>query len=93
MNLNSFAGLTQFALILLMLIGFVMLGQTIRFEYYQIGLIVMVVASLTQIAFGNITPTARFGRTIQLYLLFTACTVAVFAVSIWLAPILVGLGR
>jgi len=90
---RPFASVIQFALVILLLISLIMMGQQISMKVYQAGLILLVVATFSQIAFGNIPPTANFAQSMRLYAIYIGITVALFIISILLAPFLVQLGR
>lgn len=83
----------QLLLVLLMLLSIVLIGQRFEFAGYKIGLILLTVTSLSQIAFGNILPSAKFGEAMKMYFIYMAITAAIFAISVAVAPLLVGLGR
>lgn len=87
-----FAARTQAILIVVMLVGFVLIAQQASKTLYQIGLPLLVLAAFTQIAFGNIPPTAGGGRSLALLALTWVIVAAVFGLGIVLAPTLIGLG-
>ena len=89
----SFASVIQLLLVILMLLSIILMGQRFDLQFYKIGLILLVITSLSQIAFGNIDPAAGFGRSMKMYGIYMGITALIFAASIVLAPILVGLGR
>ena len=88
-----FAARFQAILIGVMFVGFVLIAQSASKTLYQIGLPVLVLAAFLQIAFGNIPPTAGFGKSMALLALTWAIVAAVFGVGIVLAPHLIQLGR
>ncbi len=88
-----FAARVQGILIVVMFVGFVLIAQGVGKTIYQIGLPVLVLAAFLQIAFGNIPPTAGFGRSMALLALTWAIVAAVFGLGIVLAPYLIALGR
>ncbi len=90
---HSFASVMQLLLVLLMLLSIILIGQKSTFLLYKVGLILLVITTISQIAFGNIPPSANFATSMRLYGIFVGITVALFAISIALAPILIGLGR
>lgn len=90
---RTFTSVMQLLLVFLMLLSIVLIGQRSSFAGYKAGLILLAIATFSQIAFGNIPPAARFGKSIRMYLIFIGVTAAIFALSIALAPVLVGLGR
>ena len=90
---SPFAAIVQFILVILMFISIILLGQSFNLRLYQIGLVLMIVTSLSQVAFGNISPEANFVRASRQYLLFMSIIAVIFAISILLTPTLVSLGR
>jgi uncharacterized membrane protein (DUF441 family) len=92
-NQRTFTSVMQLLLVFLMLLSIVLIGQKSSFAGYKVGLILLTITTLSQIAFGNIPPAARFGRSIRMYALYIGITAAIFALSIALAPVLVNLGR
>lgn len=90
---HTFAATVQLLLVFLMLLSIILIGQKSSFAAYKAGLLLLAVTTLSQIAFGNIPPTAGFGQAVRMYLTFVGITAVIFALSIALAPLLVGLGR
>ena len=90
---RTFASSMQLLLVLLMLLSIILIGQRYAFSLYKAGLILLVIATISQIAFGNIAPSANFGRSMRMYGIYIGITVALFALSIAVAPMLVELGR
>ena len=88
-----FAARVQGALIVVMLLGMVLIGQRANKDLYQIGLPILVIAAFLQIAFGNIPPRSGFATSMKLLVLTWAIVAAVFALGIILAPHLIDLGR
>ena len=93
MTTRTFASIAQLLLVLLLLLSIILIGQQASFAGYKIGLILLVVTTISQIAFGNIPPFAHFGRSMRLYAIFVISTAALFGISILVAPLLVNLGR
>ena len=90
---RTFTSVMQLLLVFLMLLSIVLIGQKSSFAGYKAGLILLAVTTLSQIAFGNISPSARFGKSMRMYAIYMGITALIFALSIALAPILVNLGR
>lgn len=90
---RPFAATLQVVLVVWMLASIVLLGQQANMQLYQIGLISLVASAISQIAVGNIPPTANFKRSALLYVWFIFLVAVIFAVSIALAPWLASLGR
>lgn len=81
------------ALLSIMGIGILMVLQWWSFPLYQVGLVVVVLATLLNIAVGNLPRDAaplRAGLMIAALLIVVA---AIFAVGIALVPVLAGLGQ
>lgn len=90
---RTFTSVMQLVLVLLMLLSILLIGQRFEFSGYKAGLILLTITTFSQIAFGNIQPSANFGQAMKMYGIYMGITVALFALSIWAAPYLVGLGR
>ncbi|MEA2511643.1 MAG: hypothetical protein QOF33_2850 [Thermomicrobiales bacterium] len=88
-----FAARVQGFLILVMVVGLVLVAQQANKGLYKIGLPLLVLAAFLQIAFGNIPPSAGFGKSIKLLVLTWVIVAAVFALGIWLAPDLIDASR
>jgi hypothetical protein len=93
MTAMGFTQRVQLALIILLLTAIIAIGQPWSFELYKLAIVVIVITGLTQVAVGNIPSNASRLRFAKLLFVFAAIIAAIFALSIWLAPILVGLGR
>lgn len=83
----------QAVLILSLLLSFFLIAQQYSQTLYQIGLLLLIVSTFLEIAFGNIPPNATFWPSMKLLGITMVIVVVVFTVSIYVAPYLVGLGR
>lgn len=90
---NTIVPRAEVCLIALMCIGFVLITQTWSFVAYQIGLSGVLVATLLNIAVGNLPRQATPARALLLTLGILAIVAAVFAAGILLVPTLASLGR
>jgi hypothetical protein len=81
------------AWIVMLVATLVGIGQPISFGVYQVAIVALVVLGLSQIAVGNVPPDAGPARFWRFNAAFFVAIVVLFALSIWLAPILVNLGR
>ena len=88
-----FAARFQGILIAVLLVGMILVGQQFSKPLYQFALPLLVVAAFAQIAFGNIPPTSGFKKSMALFILTWAIIAALIALSVFLAPTLIGLGR
>lgn len=83
----------ELALIVAMCAGFVLIVQQWSFAAFQIGLLMVMAATILNIAVGNLPRQASAGRAAILTLGVLALTVAVFAAGILLVPYLATLGQ
>jgi hypothetical protein len=90
---GTFVPRLEVALIALMCGGFLLIAQTWSFVAYQIGLTAVLVATLLNIAVGNLPRQAGAGRALLLTAGILAIVAAVFAGGIVLVPWLAALGR
>lgn len=82
-------------LVLLACLGlaFLMIIQAFSKSLYQLGLALLIVSTLLEIAVGNIPNRASFKGVIGYATLYLGIIAAVFALGIVLVPYLTGLGR
>ncbi len=69
------------------------IGQAFSFTIYQIAIVSMMVAGMSQIAIGNVPPDAPPSKFFKFLGIFTVAIVVIFVVSILMIPYLVNLGR
>ncbi len=93
MKRMGFTQRVQLALVLVLLLSMFAIGQPWSFEVYKVSIVVIVLTGLAQVAVGNIPSNASPVRFAKFLIVFVLIISAIFALSIWLAPILVGLGR
>jgi hypothetical protein len=89
----AFAAVVQGILVVLMGLSFIMIAQQANRSIYQVGLLLMMVSTITQIAFGNIPPTAGFRRSMLMLVIILAIVVVIVVLGIYLVPALLQLGR
>ena len=87
-----FASQLQLTLLVLMIVGFILIGQTVSMATYQVGLSLLTAAALVQMVVGNIPPEAGWWRTLKLTAIGLVIIAAVFALGIVLVPYLAQLG-
>jgi hypothetical protein len=87
-----FASQLQIALLVGMLLGFFLIGQSISLEVYKWGMIILMLSAFLQIVVGNIPPETRIIGTLVRLALGLCIVVAVFLIGIWLVPYLAQLG-
>lgn len=83
----------ELALIVLMVLGCVLIGQQWSFALYQIGLLAVVGATILSIAVGNVPRTARGWRAFAVMIIILVVTAALFIIGILLVPYLTRLGQ
>jgi hypothetical protein len=87
-----FASQLQIILLVGMLLGFVLIGQSLSLEVYKWGLIILMLSAFLQIVVGNIPPETRLLGTLCRLVFGLTIVVAVFLIGIWLVPYLAQLG-
>lgn len=88
-----FAARFQALLIGMLILSLVLIWQRWSMTLYHAGFVMLILAAFLQFAFGNISPTASFGRSMKLLAITWGIVIIVFALGIYLAPHLVDLGR
>jgi hypothetical protein len=90
---RSFAERAEQALIAAMALGIVMIAQRYSISLFRWGLAILVVSTFLQIAVGNLPQDASAMRSIVISLVILTGVAAVFAIGVWLVPILSELGH
>jgi len=90
---KPFASILQAVLIALLVISLILIAQQYSLQIYQLGLILLGAAAITQMGFGNVPPNSNFAQSIKFLILTYVIIGAVFAVGILLAPTLIGMAR
>jgi hypothetical protein len=89
----SFASTIQIALIIVLTVNFILIAQTIDRDIFGVGIFALIIFTLIQIAFGNISPQANFRQSMIGLVIAAVIISVVIGLSIWLAPSLVQLGQ
>jgi hypothetical protein len=87
-----FASQLQIVLLVGMLLGFVLIGQSVSLEVYKWGMIILMLSAFLQIVVGNIPPETQLIGTLLRMALGLSIVIAVFLIGIWLVPYLAQLG-
>ena len=90
---RPFAYKVQWVLITALVLSFVLIMQTISIAIYQVGIVLLITATLIQIAFGNILPETDRSTTLVMFAWMMLIVIAVFGTGMLLAPLLVNMGR
>jgi hypothetical protein len=88
----AFAARMQLTIIVCMLVSFLLIIQEFHDGLYRLGLGLLIVAALSQMAFGNMPPAAEFKEASKIMLIAFGAVVAVFGLGILLAPVLIRMG-
>lgn len=89
----SFAERAERTLIVALLAAILLISQPWDIRLYRAGLLLLVCATLLQIAVGNLPKDASTGRSLALVAAILGAVVAVFGLGILLTPFLSQLGR
>lgn len=89
----AFGAKMQGIVIIAMLLSFVFIIQKFSMTLHHIGLFLLIVAALSQMAFGNIPSEASFKKSKKTILAAFIIVTCVFALGIILAPVLIKIGR
>jgi hypothetical protein len=90
---GSFVERAEQVLIAAMAIGIVMIAQRYSIALFRWGLAILVGSTFLQIAVGNLPQDASAIRSIVTSIVILMVVAAVFAIGIWLVPVLSQLGH
>lgn len=93
MRRQPFTAFVHAILVVLMLTGFVLIGQQLEATLYKAGLIILTASTILQIAFGNIPSHFDFRHAMRLFWPFMGIILTVFILGYTLTPLLYALGR
>jgi len=88
----AFASTIQITLIVMLTATFLLMAQTIDRDFYEVGILALIILTILQVPFGNIPPGANFRNSMIGLVIGLVIIGAVVAFSIWLAPYLINLG-
>lgn len=89
----AFARRSQNWVMVFLIVSLLCVAQPFSLQLYGYGIFMLGLAVFLQIAVSNVTPTAGARATIIKSLIIIAIIIAIFALSIWVTPILVEMGR
>jgi hypothetical protein len=90
---RTFASVMQVLLIVGLTVSFLLIAQKFSDDVYRYGVLMLIVLTLIQIAFGNISPQANFGRSMVGLAITAVIIAAVVGLAIFLVPYLIEMGR
>jgi len=83
----------QILVIISMVISFLLIIQKDNIILYKIGLLLLIVSAISQMAFGNIPAEATFKEARKTILIAYSIVAFVFGFGILVAPVLIKIGR
>lgn len=89
----TFPEVAERILMVALLVGIVCVIQRMSIEVYRFGLVTIVVATLFQIAVGNLPRIASVKKSLLLIALYLGIIATVFTAGILLVPVLSQLGK
>ena len=92
-RVRTFPERLETIMILALAAGILLIAQRYSLMLYKVGLSILVVATLLQIAVGNLRKDASVGRSLAFIVMVLAIIAAVFAIGILLVPYFSQLGR
>ncbi len=90
---TAFGARMQGIVIVAMLVSFVFIIQKFSMTLHHIGLLLLIVSALSQMAFGNIPSEASFKESRNTIIIAFVIVAGVFGLGILLAPVLINIGR
>ena len=92
-RVRTFPERLETIMIVALAVGILLIAQRYSLMLYKVGLSILVVATLLQIAVGNLRKDASVGRSLSFIVTVLAIIAAVFAIGILLVPYFSQLGR
>ena len=89
----AFGARMQIIVIVSMIVSFAFIIQKMNMTLYKIGLVLLIVSALSQMAFGNMPAEADFKAGKKIMLIAYTIVAGVFGLGILLAPVLIKIGR
>jgi hypothetical protein len=89
----AFGARMQIIVIVSMIVSFALIIQKMNMTLYKIGLLLLIVSALSQMAFGNMPSDADFKDGRKVMIIAYTIVACVFGLGILLAPILINIGR
>jgi hypothetical protein len=89
----AFGARMQIIVIISMIVSFAFIIQKMNMTLHKIGLLLLIVSALSQMAFGNMPPEANFKEGRKIMIIAYTIVACVFGLGILLAPVLIKIGR
>ena len=92
-NKIAFGARMQIIVIVSMVVSFGLIIQKMNMTLYKIGLLLLIVSALSQMAFGNMPSEADFKEGKKIMIIAYTIVACVFGLGILIAPVLIKIGR
>ena len=89
----AFGARMQIIVIISMIVSFALIIQKMNMTLYKVGLVMLIVSALSQMAFGNMPSEADFKEGRKIMIIAYTIVACVFGIGILLAPVLIKIGR
>jgi hypothetical protein len=89
----AFGARMQIIVIASMIVSFALIIQQMNMTLYKVGLVLLIVSALSQMAFGNMPSEADFKEGRKIMIIAYTIVACVFGIGILLAPVLINIGR
>jgi hypothetical protein len=89
----AFGARMQIIVIVSMIVSFALIIQQMNMTLYKVGLVLLIVSALSQMAFGNMPAEADFKEGRKIMIIAYTIVACVFGIGILLAPVLINIGR
>jgi hypothetical protein len=90
---SAFGARMQVIVIVAMIASFILIIQKMNMTLHKIGMFLLILAALSQMAFGNMPPEATFKEGKKIMIIAYGIVALVFGLGILLAPVLIKIGR
>ena len=90
---RAFGARMQAIVLISMIASFALIIQKMNMTLHKVGLLLLIVSALSQMAFGNMPPEATFKEGKKIMIIAYTIVACVFGLGILLAPVLVKIGR
>ena len=90
---RAFGARMQAIVLISMIASFALIIQKMNMTLHKVGLLLLIVSALSQMAFGNMPPEATFKEGKKIMIIAYTIVACVFGLGILLAPVLIKIGR
>ena len=90
---RAFGARMQAIVLISMIASFALIIQKMNMTLHKVGLLLLIVSALSQMAFGNMPPEATFKEGKKIMIIAYTIVAVVFGLGILLAPVLIKIGR